>query len=183
MSEALEAAKKEKQIQARWVSTTLLTATPTDTINHELLRAVSFDLKKVPAIVFPDIETMSETGDSELNYNQEPNRTGSPQATAVMYTKSCPEATKAVQTSSRCCSILSKPSTTLPTLATTRVFHLPIDDTHVGWLNHFLTNTDIPNDVHPKYQQCRVVQGAPKVYLCPGDVLPLPTAEGCFQGM
>ena len=36
-----------------------------------------------------------------------------------------------------------------------------------GWLDHFLTNTDILSDVHPKHQQCGVGQDAPKVYLCP----------------
>ena len=40
MSEALEPTKNEKQIQPRWVCSTLLTATPSDTINPELLRAV-----------------------------------------------------------------------------------------------------------------------------------------------
>ena len=45
--------------------------------------------------------------------------------------------------------------------------HLSIDDIQVDWINHFLTNTDIPNDVCPKYQQCWVSQDAPEVYLCP----------------
>ena len=65
-----------------------------------------------------------------------------------------------------------KPSTGLPTPATAWPLHLPIDDAQAGWLNQFLTNTDILNNVHPKHQQCGVSQDAPNVYSwgCPTTI-------------
>ena len=162
MSEALEAVEREKQIQARWASTTLLAATSSDTINPESLIAVGFNPKKAPAIILSDVKTVSEAEDLEPDSDQGSDRMGGHQATMMWYTQPWPEAMEA---GSKCCPDLTKPSTSLPTLATTRAFHLPIDDAQVGWLNHFLTNMDIPIDVHLKHQQCRVSQDAPKVCL------------------
>ena len=126
MSEALEATKKEKQVQARLVSTTLLTATSSDTISPEVLRAVGFNPKKAPAIILPDVDTMSEAGDSELESNQDPTGAGSPLATPVRYSQSHPEAVEAGQASSKHHPDLTKPSTSLPTLVTTGDFICPL---------------------------------------------------------
>ena len=169
-SEALEATKNEKYIESRQDCTTLLTATPSDTINPGLLRVVGFNPKKAPAIVLPDVETISEAKESELDSDQEPTRTGGPQATPVRYTQPCPEAVEAGQAGNKCGPILKKPSTSLPTLAAARALHLPIDNAQVAWLDHFLTKLDIPNNVCPKHQQCGLSQHAPKVYLCPVTV-------------
>ena len=89
----LEANKKEKWIQARWVSTTLLAASSSDTINPELLRALGFDPKKAPATILPDAETVSMLEDLVLDSDQQParTRTGNPQATTVVYSQSHPE--------------------------------------------------------------------------------------------
>ena len=62
---------------------------------------------------------------------------------------------------------LTKPSSSLPTLTAIWVLYFPIEDVQAGWLDHFLTNTDIPNNVHPKHQQCGVIQDTLKVYMCP----------------
>ena len=94
-------------------------------------------------------------------------RTSDPQATTVRYTQPQPKAMETGQANKKHCSSLTKPSTSLPTLAASRVLHLPTDNAQAGWLNHFLTNTDIPSDVHPKHQQCGVGQDALKIYLFP----------------
>ena len=109
--------------------------------------AVGFDPKKAPVIVLPDAETMSQSVDSAPVSDQDP------QATAVGYTQLHPGAMKAGQTGNKCCLDLTKPFSSLSLLAITCALCLPIDDTHVAWLDHFLTNTDIPDDVHPKHQQ------------------------------
>ena len=168
-SETLEAMKKEKQIQDRWVSTTLLAANSLDTIDTELLRAAGFDPKKAPVIILPDAKTMSESGDSALDSDQEPSRTGNPKSTTPVHTQSHPEAVETGQASNKCHADLSKPSTSLPTLAVAQALHLTIDSAQVGWLNCFLTNMDIPNDVYLKHQQCGVNQDTPKFYLCPQE--------------
>ena len=85
---------------------------------------------------------------------------------AQVYTQPCPEALKSGQASNKCHPDLTKPSTSLPTLPTSWALHLSIDDTQVGWLNSFLTNMDILNDVCLKHKQCGVSQDAPKVFLC-----------------
>ena len=151
MSEALEAVKKEKQIQARLVSTTLLIATSLDTINPKLLKAVGFNPRKAPTMVHSDAKVVS-VSDLTLDSDQEPTITDNPQATAVMYSQQHQEAIEAGQADSKCHQDLMKLSTSLPTLPTAWALHLPIDNAQVGWLNHFLTNMDIPNDVHLKHQ-------------------------------
>ena len=128
----------------------------------EVTKSFGFQPKGGPAIVLPDVETVSEAGDSELDSDPEPSRTTDPQAMTVRYTQPQTKAVETGQASNKQCPSLTKPSTGLPTLAATRALYLPID-----WLDHFLTNTDIPSDVHPKHQQCGVWQDAPKVYLCP----------------
>ena len=42
------------------------------------LRTLGFNPKKAPAIIHPDIDTMLEAGDSELDSDQEPTRNSSP---------------------------------------------------------------------------------------------------------
>ena len=162
-SETLKAIRKEKWIQARCVSTTVLTATSSETIDLELLTVVGFDPEKAHAIVLPDTETMSESWNSVLDSDQEPARTGDPKDTTAVYTQSCPEAMDADQAGNKCCLDLTEPSNSLPTLIITWALHLPIDDSKMDWLDHFLTNMDILNDVYLKHQQCGVGQDAPKV--------------------
>ena len=85
----------------------------------------------------------------------------------MQYIQPHPKAIETGQAGKKCDPSLTKPSTNLPTLTTTEGLHLSIDDAQIDWLDHFLMNTDIPSDVHPKHQQCGVGQDAPKVYMCP----------------
>ena len=151
-SEALEAANKEMWIQDRWVSTNLLTTSPTDTINPELLKYVGFDPEKAPATILSAFETMSETEDSKQDSDQESARTDGHQATAVWYIQLHPKAIETGQASKKHCPRLTKPSTSLATLTAAGSLHLPIDNAKAGWLNWFLTNMDIPSNICPKHQ-------------------------------
>ena len=122
---------------------------------------MGFSLKRVLATVLPANESTSEPdSDKELT------GTGDSQAASVQYVPLHPKAIETSQTSKKCCPSLTKPSTNLPTLTTTRALHPPFDDAQAAWLNDFLMNTDIPSNVHLKHQQCGVGQDAPKVYLC-----------------
>ena len=143
--ETLEAVKK-KWIQPRWVSTTLLTAASSDTIDPELLRAVGFDSKKALTIVLPDTRTVSELEDLALDSDQEP------KATTAVYTQPHPQTLESSQASNKHHLDLMKLSTILPTLTAALALHLPIDDAQVGWLDHFLTNADIQNNLVVSWQ-------------------------------
>ena len=136
-----------------------------------LLRAVGFDPKKAPTIVLPDVETMSEGGNSELGSGQEP--IGSPQATAVRYTQ--PEAVEAGKTSSECQPDLTNPFTSLPTLTTTRALHVPIDDAQVGWPDCFLIYMGILMMSAQNTSSVGLARMPQSCTCAPGDVLPLLT--------
>ena len=117
---------------------------------------MGFEPKKAPATALSVVESTSETEDSTLDSDQE-----SAKSNTVQYIQLHPKAIETCQAGKKHCPSLTKPSTSLPTLAAVRVLHLPIDDAQVGWLDDFLMNMDIPRDVHPKYQQCGVGQDAP----------------------
>ena len=180
-SEVLKAVKKEMQVQARRISTTLLTTSPTNAINPNLLQDVGFDPMKAPVTILPTIDSTSRTKDSKLDCDQESARAGGPQATALWYIQPCPKAVEASHTGTKHCPGLTKPSTSLFTLATARVLHLPIENAHAGWFDGFLINMDIPSDIHPKHQQCGLDRMPPRYICVPRDVLPLPIAKGCFS--
>ena len=112
--------------------------------------------------------------DLMLDSDQEPSRTDNTQATAVVYSQPYPEAVEADQATSTFPPDWTKPSTSLPTLAATWPLHLPINYAQAAWLNSFLTNKYILNDVCQKHKKCGVGQDASKVYLysqgCPAAV-------------
>ena len=91
---------------------------------------------------------MSKTGDSELDSDQESAMNGGPQASPAQYIQPCPKAIETGQIRKKHCPDWTKPYTSLPSLAATRMLHMPIDDAQAGWLNCFLMNKDIPsNDI------------------------------------
>ena len=125
-SEVLKAAKKEIWVQARWVSTTLLATSPTNTINPELLQDFGFDPEKAPATVLPALESISEIEDSKLDSDQESVRTGSPWATTVQYFQPCPKATETGQAGKKCCPSLKNPPLPFPLYLSPGHFIFPL---------------------------------------------------------
>ena len=91
-AEVLKAVKKEMQVQARWISTTLLTAFPTDAINPELLQDMGFDPGKAPLTALPAVESTSGTEDSGLDSDKESAKAGGPQAATAWFIQPHPKA-------------------------------------------------------------------------------------------
>ena len=99
---------------------------------------------------------------------------------SAVYSQPHPKSIEAHQASSKCHPDLMKPSTSLPTLTAAQALHLPIDDSQTGWLNCFLTNTDILNDIHLNTSSVGSARMPQRFTCAPGDVTPLSTAVGCF---
>ena len=102
-------------------------------------------MEKSPAIIPPDVETVSESGDTVPDSDQDP------PAAAAVYTQPHTGAVEAGQASNKHLPDLTKPSTCLPTHTVTQTLHLPIDNVQVVWCDHFLNNMDIQSDVYLKH--------------------------------